>query len=89
VQDVLRRPLASLPDSAINPHLLPAFQHFRLVLGKVRLHREGGFRQVDSLLQVVEGHSSSVSQMYESLHYREQGRDTSMRGQILDCIHAR
>ena len=82
MQDVLRRTFTRLPDSLVNPHLLPALQHFRLVLGKVRLHGEGGFRQVDSLLQVVEGHSSRVSQMYESFYYREQWQGTSMRGKV-------
>ena len=56
VQDVLRRALARLPDAVINPHLLPAFQGFGLILGQVGLHGEGGFRQIDRHLQ-IEWHS--------------------------------
>ena len=51
VQDVARRALARFPDALVNPHLFPELEHFRLVLGQVRLHREGGLGQVDRFLE--------------------------------------
>ena len=56
VQNVAGRAFPGLPDALVNAHLLPAFQHFGLVLGQVGLHGEGSFRQVDGRFQ-FERHS--------------------------------
>ena len=62
------RPFAGLADAVVDSHLLPAGEHFGLVLGQVGLHWEGGFRQIDGSFQ-VERHSVGLSQMIESFHY--------------------
>ena len=41
------RAFSGLPDTLVDARLLPAFQHFGLVLGQVSLHGEGCFRQID------------------------------------------
>ena len=48
VQQVNRRSLASRAHTLVEGHLFPASQHLRLIDRKIRLHREGGFRQVKS-----------------------------------------
>ena len=52
VQNILRNTLSGLPDAVIEPHLLPAGERFRLVLGKVGLHGKAGFGQVERRFQV-------------------------------------
>ncbi len=51
VQDIAGRAFPGVPDALVDPHLLPALQHFGLVLGQVGLHGEGGFRQIDGRFQ--------------------------------------
>src|ERR1700674_1392573 len=70
-------PWPCLPDAVVEPHLLPALEDLRLVLGQVGLHGEGGLRQIDGRFQ-LERHSVGVSQMIESLHYREPDSGTSI-----------
>src|SRR6266566_8729143 len=77
VQHVEGRPLPRLPDAVVEPHLLPALEDFRLVLGQVGLHGEGSLRQIDGRFQ-LERHSVGASQMIESFHYRERDSGTSM-----------
>src|SRR5258708_33531899 len=77
VQHVEGRPSARLPDAVVEPYLLPALEDFRLVLGQVGLHGEGCLRQIDGRFQ-LERHSVGVSQMIESLHYRERDGGTSI-----------
>ena len=43
VQNVLRCAFAGLANALVDSHLLPAFEHFGLVLGQVSLHGEGSF----------------------------------------------
>src|ERR1700691_1620234 len=74
MQNVGGRAFASLPDALVDPRLLPAGQYFRLVLGQVRLHGEGGLRQIDGGFQ-FERHPVWFSQMIESPHYRERRRE--------------
>src|SRR6202023_4168585 len=77
VQHVEGRPLPRLPDAVVEPHLLPALEDFRLVLGQVGLHGEGSLGQIDGRFQ-LERHSVGVSQMIESFHYRERDSGTSI-----------
>ena len=46
VHHVDRLPFVRLADAVVNPHLLPMFEHFRLVLRQVRLHGEVGLGQI-------------------------------------------
>ena len=70
VQHVDGRPLARLANALVNPHLFPTGQYLGLVLRQVGLHRECGFRQIDSGFQ-IERHSLVFSQMIDFPHYRE------------------
>src|SRR5208337_4958999 len=52
VQDVLLLSLAGLADAMVETHLLPALEHFGLILGQPSFHGEAGFRQIDGGFQV-------------------------------------
>ena len=52
VQDVLFPALAGLADALVEAHLLPAFEHLRLVLGQPCLHGKAGLGQIDRRFQV-------------------------------------
>ncbi len=52
VQNPDGRAFAGLPDAVIDTQLLPAREHFGLVLRQVGLHRKIGFRQVQRRFQV-------------------------------------
>src|SRR5579864_679302 len=85
VQDVARSTFMGFADEPVDAHLLPAFEHFWLVLGQVGLHGEGGFGQVDGRFE-FQGHLSHISQMIESFHYRWARRRTSMRASRSTCL---
>src|SRR4030095_7030432 len=64
------------------PHVVPARQNLRLVLGQVRLHGEVRFWQIDRRFE-VEMHSVRFSQMIESFHYRS--ADLCRPSATLEC----
>ena len=70
VQHVGWRPLRDLANALVNPHFLPASQHFGLILGQVGLHGKAGFRQIDGGFQ-LQRHAVDFSQMIDFFHYRE------------------
>ena len=74
VQDVGGGPGPDLPDSLVNPHLLPAGQDLWFILGQIGLHGESGIGQIDSGFQ-IERHSGGFSQIVDFFHYRERSQE--------------
>ena len=52
VQNVFGATGAGRANAVVEIHLLPAGEHFRLILRQVRFHRESGFWQVNGFLEV-------------------------------------
>ncbi len=94
MKDELFPPFTLLAQVAVDVEILPALEHFRLALGQVAAHGEGGFRQIQGVLVVAHGlcaYSFGLGQFESVIYSLERSRafQSALFTEPFSAIHAR